>query len=89
MSQDSNMETHDQDEVIKWADDHLQALVSMAGEDWREKLRDCGEQGSELHLLRPTTLHLDLYKCLIVDDPNLARIKVDISLPNVALTVAG
>ncbi|KAK3890033.1 hypothetical protein Pcinc_005997 [Petrolisthes cinctipes] len=67
---------------------NIQALVSLSGEDWRQKLCDCGEAGSELHLLRPTTLHLDLYKCLIIDDPNLARLKVDISLPNVALNVA-
>lgn len=65
----------------------FQALVSLTAEDWRSTLSS--GKASPLHLLEPTTLHVDLLKCLLTNDPNLAKVKINISLPNVALSIAG
>lgn len=64
----------------------IQALVSLTAEDWRSTLSS--GKASPLHLLEPTTLHVDLLKCLLTNDPNLAKVKINISLPNVALSIA-
>lgn len=62
-----------------------QAVVAMSGEDWRSTLSS--KEPTPLHLLQPTTLHVDLLKCLLTDDPNLAKVKVNVSLPNVTLSI--
>lgn len=63
----------------------IQAIVSLTDEDWKQTLSS--HEPTPLHLLQPTTLRVDLFKCLLTDDPNLAKIKVNVSLPNVALSV--
>ncbi|XP_050687793.1 intermembrane lipid transfer protein Vps13-like isoform X2 [Eriocheir sinensis] len=64
----------------------IQALVSLTAEDWRDTVSS--GKASPLHLLEPTTLHVDLHKCLLTNDPNLAKVKIHISLPDVGLSVA-
>lgn len=66
----------------------IQAVIAYEDEDWRPYL-NCHNTTSTtpLHLLAPTTLHVDMFKCLLTDDPNLAKVKINASLPNVALSV--
>ncbi|KAK8381851.1 hypothetical protein O3P69_015099 [Scylla paramamosain] len=64
----------------------IQALVSLTAEDWKSTLSS--GKASPLHLLEPTTLHVDLLKCLLTNDPNLAKVKINISLPSVVLSIA-
>ncbi|KAK7070439.1 hypothetical protein SK128_013369 [Halocaridina rubra] len=63
----------------------MQAVVAFPKEDWRPSLTS--HDGSSLHLLQPTTLHIDVMKCLLTNDPNLPKVKVNVSLPSVALSV--
>nr|XP_053626222.1 intermembrane lipid transfer protein Vps13-like [Cherax quadricarinatus] len=63
----------------------IQVVVSLSNEDWRSTL--CCHEATPLHLLQPTNLRVDLQKCLLNNEPNLAKVKITVFLPNVVLSV--
>nr|XP_045626468.1 vacuolar protein sorting-associated protein 13C-like isoform X1 [Procambarus clarkii] len=63
----------------------IQVIVCLSNEDWSSTLQ-CHE-ATPLHLLQPTNLRVDLFKCLLTNEPNLAKVKITVSLPNVVLSV--
>ncbi|XP_049842368.1 LOW QUALITY PROTEIN: intermembrane lipid transfer protein Vps13-like [Schistocerca gregaria] len=64
----------------------VQILVALAGEPWKDVV-DKNDKSSVMHLLHPTTLQVNLDKCLITDDPRLPKLKVSAQLPSVSLNV--
>ncbi|XP_042203320.1 vacuolar protein sorting-associated protein 13-like isoform X2 [Homarus americanus] len=87
---------HSQEEVMEtvrsYSYDHftielidIQAIVSLCDEDWKSTL--CCHEATPLHLLQPTTLRVDFYKCLLTNDPNLPKVKINVTLNDVALSV--
>lgn len=62
-----------------------------AGETWRPKLEDTVvvDVISDAHILQPTSLHIDIYQCLVDDDPRLPKMKVDGDLPDITIRITG
>lgn len=46
-------------------------------------------QASTLHLLRPMSLEVDIYRCLLTNDPSLAKVKINANLPQIYLSLVG
>ncbi|XP_046738037.1 vacuolar protein sorting-associated protein 13 isoform X1 [Diprion similis] len=65
---------------------NFQALVCLPNENWRETL-STGVVGC-MTVLKPTTLEIQLDKCLILDDPLLPKMRILGQLPSVALNIS-
>lgn len=65
----------------------LQILIANKGEKWKNKYNESFQ--NELYILKPTTLTIQLEKCLIVDDPRLPLLKVTGELPAIDIKIAG
>lgn len=44
-------------------------------------------ESTKMHLLNPVNLHVNLYKCLITDDPRLPLTKVTSELPSINIVI--
>ena len=66
----------------------MQVIVAGKNEDWKSALQS-NQKATPLHVLLPLSLDVHLYKCLVSNDPNLPRIKVEGKLPQIALTLLG
>lgn len=58
----------------------------MKGENWRDALTDTV---SPMKIVQPTLLELQFHKCLIVDDPQLPKIRFIGQLPSVVINITG
>lgn len=63
-------------------------LTLRAGESWRPTVVD-PNYAYDGYILRPTSVYVDIYKCLIEDDPRLPKIKVEGNLPDVTIKITG
>ncbi|XP_075230691.1 vacuolar protein sorting 13C isoform X2 [Lycorma delicatula] len=63
----------------------IQIILAHPGEPWRKTLENY--ENSELHLLHPTTLFIEVHKCLVSDDPRLPKLKIIGTLPNITLRI--
>ncbi|XP_039291061.1 vacuolar protein sorting-associated protein 13 [Nilaparvata lugens] len=62
-----------------------QVLLAYPDEDWLPLC--CNHKKSDLHLLNPTDLTIEIHKCLISDDPRLPKVKIKGSLPQITLRI--
>ncbi|RZF46695.1 hypothetical protein LSTR_LSTR002558 [Laodelphax striatellus] len=62
-----------------------QVLLAYPDEDWLSLC--CNLKQSDLHLLNPTDLTIEIEKCLISDDPRLPKVKIKGSLPQITLRI--
>ncbi|KAJ9578225.1 hypothetical protein L9F63_005555, partial [Diploptera punctata] len=65
--------------------EQVQVLIALKGEDWMTVLTK--NEATQMHLLLPTNLSVELHKCLITDDPRLPRLKIVGHLPNVEINI--
>ncbi|XP_023247319.1 vacuolar protein sorting-associated protein 13 [Copidosoma floridanum] len=63
---------------------NVQALISLANEDWRDALTNTI---SPIKILQPTTLEVQFHKCLITDDPLLPKTRLIGQLPSVTINI--
>ncbi|XP_026298323.1 vacuolar protein sorting-associated protein 13 isoform X3 [Apis mellifera] len=68
--------------VLKIVD--FQVLVSLPGEEWRTALSNIDDS---MTLLHPTTLEIQFHKCLVTDDPLLAKFRLIGQLPSVVINI--
>lgn len=61
-------------------------VIADKGEDWKSSIIQ--SEPTPLHLLQPTTLRIEIEKCLITDDPRLPKIKVAGHLPHIGIDVS-
>ncbi|KAL0832908.1 hypothetical protein ABMA28_001052, partial [Loxostege sticticalis] len=64
----------------------MQVVIATAQEDWHSAI--ASNEATPLHLLQPTTLVIQIHKCLIADDPRLPKIKVRGELQKIAISVS-
>ncbi|XP_076066395.1 vacuolar protein sorting 13C isoform X3 [Oratosquilla oratoria] len=62
-----------------------QAVIAFRAEDWRSSIASIST--TPLHFLKPTALEVNIYKCLITNDPALPKIKIAATLPSLAISV--
>ncbi|XP_064596383.1 intermembrane lipid transfer protein VPS13C-like [Liolophura sinensis] len=60
----------------------IQVLYATGNEDWRSARR---MGNSNMHVLRPISIHLCLQKCMFDKDPRMAKMKVSGELPLLSL----
>ncbi|XP_069674534.1 intermembrane lipid transfer protein Vps13 isoform X2 [Periplaneta americana] len=65
--------------------EQMQILIALKTENWQDVLTS--NQVTPMHLLQPTNLTIQLDKCLFTDDPRLPKLKINGSLPNVAVNI--
>ncbi|XP_048251088.1 vacuolar protein sorting-associated protein 13A-like isoform X4 [Haliotis rufescens] len=63
----------------------IQLLFIHPGEDWH-KARWAGQ--SDMHILRPISINIDLQKCMFDKDPRMAKMKVAGELPLLSLSIS-
>lgn len=66
---------------------HFQILIANKGDKWKNKFNESFQ--NELYILKPTTLSIQVEKCLITDDPRLPLLKVTGELPAIDIKIAG
>ncbi|CAH0394024.1 unnamed protein product [Bemisia tabaci] len=66
--------------------DDLQVMVVYPEEKWQMKPGDNAVPGQ--HLLRPTSVIVLAQKCVVTDDPNLPKLKLNTELPSVEIKIA-
>lgn len=64
----------------------MQIVIATAEESWHNAIES--NEATNLHLLQPTNLVLQIHKCLITDDPRLPKIKIVGELQKIAISVA-
>ncbi|CAM1302147.1 Uncharacterised protein PB.3823, partial [Pycnogonum litorale] len=64
---------------------NVQILISAPDEDWQEARL---KSSTNLHLLRPTSLMIELGKCIIIDQPRLPKLKISGELPNMNINIS-
>ncbi|XP_050667360.1 intermembrane lipid transfer protein Vps13 isoform X3 [Leptidea sinapis] len=64
----------------------MQIVVASSNEDWHSAI--VSNEATPLHLLQPTTLVIQIHKCLITDDPRLPKIKIRGELQKIAVGVS-
>ncbi|VVC40207.1 Hypothetical protein CINCED_3A023147 [Cinara cedri] len=66
--------------------ENAQILIANKGENWKNKFNESFQ--NELYILKPTTLTIQVEKCLITDDPRLPLLKVTGELPAIDIKMA-
>ncbi|XP_059483152.1 intermembrane lipid transfer protein Vps13 isoform X2 [Neocloeon triangulifer] len=64
----------------------VQVLVAKPGEDWEEKLANPSE--SQLHLVQPMSIDINLHRSLLFNDPRIPQFKVAGQLPSLFLNLS-
>ncbi|KAJ8733309.1 hypothetical protein PYW08_001607 [Mythimna loreyi] len=64
----------------------MQVVIAHPDEDWQVAI--ASTEGTPLHLLQPTTLVIQIHKCLITDDPRMPKIKVRGELEKIAISAS-
>lgn len=65
----------------------FQILIANKGENWKNKFNESFQ--NELYILKPTTVSIQVEKCLITDDPRLPLLKIIGELPAIDIKIAG
>lgn len=63
----------------------LQVILAEGAEDWQSYIKQT--ESTKMHLLNPVNLNLNLYKCLITDDPRLPLSKITGELPSIDVII--
>lgn len=66
-------------------------LSLEAGKSWRPSIGPeiKSSINHDVYILQPTSIYINIYKCLIDDDPRLPKIKIDGNLPDVTIKITG
>ncbi|XP_026322169.1 vacuolar protein sorting-associated protein 13 [Hyposmocoma kahamanoa] len=64
----------------------MQIVIATSKEDWRTAI--ASNTATHLHMLQPTSLVIDIQKCLITDDPRLPKVKICGELQKIAVTIS-
>lgn len=67
---------------------HLQIVAALPGENWLDALEAGHTTTTDLHVLAPTNLQINVSRCLILDDPRLPKIIANGVLPNIQINIA-
>ena len=68
-------------------------LILSDKQNWIEDIdqahnqKKISEQSNKRHLIYPISLNLILYRCIIMDDPDLALMKLDAKIPDIQMVV--
>ena len=60
-------------------------IVAYQNEDWMSTLKRTTP--TNLHLLKPMTLQVDIFRCILHNDPSLAKLKINATLPTISLSL--
>lgn len=66
--------------------ENAQILIANKGDKWKNKFNESFQ--NELYILKPTTVSIQVEKCLITDDPRLPLLKVTGELPAIDIKIA-
>ncbi|XP_023933797.2 intermembrane lipid transfer protein Vps13 isoform X2 [Bicyclus anynana] len=64
----------------------MQIVIASPKEDWHSAI--ASNVATQLHLLQPTNLVIQIHKCLITDDPRLPKVKIMGELEKIAVSVS-
>jgi len=66
--------------------DDIQLLIARSNEPWNDILHS--GKVSEMHVLRPTAIIVEIGLCVVDDDPRLSKTKVNILLPSIDINIS-
>lgn len=71
---------------------HTQILSLKPRQKWKPVIGSPSRKltfDTDLHILQPTSIYVDIYKCVVEDDPRLPKIRIEGSLPDVTIRITG
>lgn len=64
----------------------IQILVAQSDEDWKSHIKET--KTTNMHILEPINLKVDLAKCMFSDDPKLPLMQISGELPSLCVNVS-
>lgn len=64
----------------------VQVMIAQSDENWKQHIKD--STVTEMHILEPVSLKIDLAKCMLTDDPKLPLMQITGELPSLAVNIS-